>query len=50
MLTENRITGSKTCPSATSSTTDLTLTILGLNLGLRMDRAASVRLNHVTDF
>ena len=50
MLTGNRITGSKICPSATSSTTNLTLTILGLNLVLRIERAATVRLNHVTDF
>jgi hypothetical protein len=46
MLTENRITGSKTWLNATSSTTNLTLAILGMNI----ERAATVRLNYVTDF
>lgn len=50
MLTENRCTGSKTCSSATSPTTNLTQTGPGLNLGLRSERAATTRLNHVTAF
>jgi hypothetical protein len=40
--------GRKTYPSATSFTTNPTLTELGLNPGLRGDRRATKHLNHTT--
>jgi hypothetical protein len=45
---ENRQLGGKTCPSATSSTTNLTWTDPGSNPGLRVERPASYRLSHGT--
>jgi hypothetical protein len=43
---ETEVFGEKTCPSATLSTTNPTWTDLGLNPGLRGERAATNRLSH----
>jgi hypothetical protein len=45
---ENRSTRRKTCPSATLSTTNPTLTDPGSNPGLRGERPATNRLSHGT--
>jgi hypothetical protein len=45
---ENRRTQRKTCPSATSSTTNPTWTDPGANPGLRGERPATNDLNHDT--
>jgi hypothetical protein len=45
---ENRRTRGKTCPSATLSTTNPTLTDPGSNPGLRGGRPATNRLSHGT--
>jgi hypothetical protein len=45
---ENRNTRGKTCPSATLSTTNPTLTDPGSNPGLRDERSATNRLNRGT--
>jgi hypothetical protein len=45
---ENRSTRGKTCPSATSSTTNPTWTNLGSNPNLRGERPATNRLTHDT--
>jgi hypothetical protein len=43
---ENRRTGRKTCPSATSSTTDPTWKNVGMILGIHGDRLVTNRLRH----
>jgi hypothetical protein len=48
--TENRRTQRRTCPSATLSTTNPTSTHQGANPGLRVDRQATNRLSHGTDW
>jgi hypothetical protein len=45
---ENRSTGRKTCPNATSSTTNLTWTDLALNAYLHVARPVNTLMSHVT--
>ena len=49
MTGKNRSTARKTCPSATLSTTNLTLTGLGFEPGLCGERTATDRPNHGND-
>ena len=44
---ENRSTGTKTCPNATLSTTNLTWTDVGSNPGLRGERPGTDRLSNL---